>query len=149
MKALAAIHEVQIVYKRPLLLKVKRIETAKDAYHILNEFVDSKRIDYKEFFWVMLISRSNELLSISEIGVGATAGVLVNYKEIFQLAILSNASAIIVAHNHPSGNLEPSEADKKMTKRLSEFAKLMDIALLDHIIISSQSYISLADQGLL
>ncbi len=84
---------------------------------------------------------------MSEIGVGNTAGVSVNFKEIFQLAILTNTTAIIVAHNHPSGKLEASTTDIQLTQRLKKSIGLLDMTLLDHLIITSENYLSLSDDG--
>lgn len=140
-------HEVHIHYKRPLFEAPKKISSSESAVELLREYVDEKRIDHKEFFWLILLDNNNHALGMSEIGVGNTTGVSVNFKEIFQLAILTNSSAIIVAHNHPSGTLKPSTADLQMTNRLKDAAALMDITLLDHLIITSESFRSLSDDG--
>ena len=77
------------------------------------------------------------------------AGTVMDPRLILKQALMDGASKIILAHNHPSGNLQPSEADKNITNKIKESAKLMDIALLDHLIITQQSYFSFADEGLL
>jgi len=142
-------HEVQIHYKRPLFDSLPKINSSEDTEKILRDFIDLNRIDHKEFFWVILLTNSNHALGISEIGVGSTAEVMVNLKEIGQLALLTNASAIIVAHNHPSGKLEISKADRKMTDKLSTFLSIIDVTLLDHLIISSEGFLSFTKQDLL
>mgnify|MGYP000619166385 FL=1 len=109
--------------------------------------MDNNRIDYKEFFWVLLLTNANQVLGVSEISVGSTTGVSVNIKEIYQLALLSNASAVIVAHNHPSGKLTPSTADKNITEKLQKALKLLDIILLDHLILTSEGFVSFSDSG--
>ncbi|MEI7523950.1 MAG: JAB domain-containing protein [Mariniphaga sp.] len=76
-------------------------------------------------------------------------GIVVDVRVIFQVAIKANTTSIMLAHNHPSGNLQPSEADKRITEQVKEAGKLLDIPLLDHIILTSESYFSLADEGLL
>ena len=76
-------------------------------------------------------------------------GTVVDVRVIFQVAIKANTTSIMLAHNHPSGNLQPSEADKRITEQVKEAGKLLDIPLLDHIILTSESYFSLADEGLL
>lgn len=141
--------EVEIHYKRPLFDTMKYIKCSKDAETILREFIDANRIDLKEFFFVMLLTNAFQLLGISKVASGSTQGVQINTKEIFQLALKANASAILVCHNHPSGTLKISYADKKQTKKLQTLAKLLDITLADHIIITSESYISFADKGIL
>ncbi len=143
------VHEVSIVYKRPLYDEQMKITKSSDAANIFRKIIDEHRIDYKEIFCVMLLSRANQVLGVSEIGSGSTAGVVMNSIELFQLAILSNASGIIICHNHPSGNLNPSEQDIEYTRKLKEAAKLLDISLLDHVIISSEGHYSFSDEGML
>ncbi len=107
--------EVEIHYKRPLFNTMKYIKCADDVYHLLLEFTDTKRIDYKEFFWVMMLNNANRVLGISEIAVGTSSHVNVDVKEICQLALLTDSTSILILHNHPSGTLKPSEADTKIT----------------------------------
>ncbi|WP_299884389.1 RadC family protein [uncultured Lacinutrix sp.] len=140
-------HEVQIHYKRPLFDTEKKIKSSTDTESILRDFIDTKRIDHKEFFWVILLTNASQVINISEIGVGSSNGVSVNVKEICQLALLSNAMRIIIAHNHPSGTLEPSQADRQLTQKLKQTLNLLDIELLDHLIITSESYISFVDNN--
>lgn len=140
-------HEVEIHYKRPLFDTPQKISNSESAVELLRKYVDEKRIDYKEFFWLLLLNNSNHVIGMSEIGVGNTTGVSVNFKEIYQLAILTNAVAIIIAHNHPSGTLKPSAQDIQLSQRLKESSALLDITLLDHIIITSESFVSLTDEG--
>lgn len=142
-------HEVQVHYRRPVFEQPKKIASSEDADAALREFVDLARIDHKEFFWLLLLDNGNYVLGMSEIGSGNTTGVCVNFKEIFQLAILCNASGIIVAHNHPSGKLTVSDSDIQVTKKLKASTKLLDISLLDHLIITSEGFLSLSDGGML
>lgn len=139
------LHEVEIHYKRPVLNDNLKIKSSEDSVRLLRQFIDTKRIDYKEFFWVLLLNNSNQLLGISEIAVGSTNGVTVNIKEVFQLALLTNATCIIVAHNHPSGKLKASEADKRITQKLMKASKLLDLTFLDHLIITSEDFMSYND----
>lgn len=140
-------HEVQIHYKRPLYDTAKRISSSQEVETILRDFADIERIDYKEFFWVILLTNANQVIAISEIGVGTTTSVLVNTKEILQLALLAHATGIIIAHNHSSGKTAPSDRDHNITKCLKKSAKLLDITLLDHLILTTESYASFADEG--
>lgn len=144
---ISTFNEVQIHYERPIFNTNRVVKCSEDSERILREFLDNKRIDYKEFFWVLLLTNANQVLGISEIGIGNTTGVAVNSKEIYQLALLSNASAIVVAHNHPSGKLTPSTADKNLTQKLKEAFKLLDITLLDHLILTSEGFVSFSDSG--
>ncbi|MCK8479035.1 JAB domain-containing protein [Psychroserpens algicola] len=142
-------HEIEICYKRPLFNKMTLIKSSEDADNVLREFVNLKRIDLKEFYWVMLLSQSNRVLGISEIGSGTITGVATNLKEVYQLVLMTNSSALIVCHNHPSGNLKPSQSDKEVTEKLQKLADLIDVTLLDHLIITSEGYFSFSDNHLM
>jgi len=107
-----------------------------------------RKIGFKEMFYVHLLNHANYCLGVSQIGLGSTSGVVVNYKEIFQLAIKTNATGIILSHNHPSGNCKPSDADISITQKLKVASEYMDLKLLDHLILTSEGYLSLADEGL-
>ena len=141
--------EVDIVYRRPNLGQTVVITTARDAYELLIHLFDPRKIDYKEMFYVILLNAANICLGYSQIGVGTTSGVAVNVREIFHLTLLTNASAVVIAHNHPSGSLKISEADILLTKKVIQGCSLFDVLLLDHIVLSSDGYCSLADEGLL
>jgi len=141
--------EIQIHYKRPLYSSMVHITCAEDADRVLREFLNPNQLDLKECFWVLLLSRASRLLGISLISVGEVSGVAVNIKEIFQLSLLTHASSVIVAHNHPSGNLEPSKNDIKMTEKIAHGLSLLEVTLLDHIVITSEGFTSFANDGLL
>ncbi len=138
-------HEVTIHYKRPLFDNQKRISSSETAVAILREFIGNHSLDYKEFFWVLLLSNANQVLGISTIGVGSTRAVGVNIREILQLALLSNATGVVVAHNHTGGTLTPSDADKECTRKIKGALGLVDINLLDHLILTTEGYYSFSD----
>ncbi len=140
-------NEVQIHYKRPLYDETKRIRSSQSAQSIFRDFIDSERLDYKEFFLIMLLTNSNQVLAVSEISVGVTTGTLVNTKEIIQLATLTNASGVLLCHNHPSGTLKKSTTDEIITRRIKQALALLDMKLLDHIILTTESYVSFSDEG--
>lgn len=125
------------------------ITCADDADRMLRSYIDLDRIDLKEFFWVIMLNRANRVLGISEIAMGTTNGVLVDVKEVCQLALLTSATQIVVSHNHPSGRLIASKADMEITTKIKEALSLFDSTLLDHIIITSESFFSFANEGLL
>lgn len=141
--------EIEIHYKRPLFSEMKHIASSQDVNAILRIYINPKLIDVKEFFWVVFLSRANCVLGISTINCGDAHGVFVNIREIFQLTLLTHASQIIVAHNHPSGKLKPSKKDEDITKKIAKGVALFDVKLLDHLIITSESFLSFADQGIL
>jgi DNA repair protein RadC len=102
-----------------------------------------------EEFWVLLLNRANRVTKKKQISLGGVAGTVADPKIIFKLALEELASGIILAHNHPSGNLTPSQADTDLTKKLREGGKLLDVQVLDHLIIAGKKYFSFADEGLL
>jgi DNA repair protein RadC len=102
-----------------------------------------------EEFWMLILNRANKLISKEPVSKGGINATLVDARMIFKPAILQNASSIILAHNHPSGNLKPSEEDIKLTKKLKDAGKLLDINVIDHLIIAENNYFRFADEGLL
>ena len=102
-----------------------------------------------EEFWMLLLNRANFVIKKELISKGGIAGTVVDTKLIFNSALSHFASAIIICHNHPSGNLKPSNADRSITKKIKEAGQLLDIALLDHIIISDNDFYSFADETIL
>jgi DNA repair protein RadC len=102
-----------------------------------------------EEFWVMLLNRANRMIRKKRISEGGVSGTVADPKIIFKLAVDELASGIIVVHNHPSGNLKPSESDINLTKKIKEAGKVLEIALLDHLIIAHDRYFSFADEGML
>lgn len=124
--------------------KVK-ITSSKTAFGVL--CVDLQELSHEEFF-VLYLNRGNYLIQKKRISIGGVSETIADGKIIFKVALELNASGIILAHNHPSGQLFPSDADKQLTRRLKEFGKLIDIAILDHLIISEQGYYSFSDEGM-
>lgn len=142
-------HEVGIVYKRPLLKDTPKITNSQDVDTLMRKIMDLDTMDHCESCWVLLMSNSNHVLAASNLGAGGIKGVVVPVQTVFQLAIIAHASSIILVHNHPSGSLKPSESDLKLTSNVKQAAEFMSITLLDHLIITSEGYLSLADEGLL
>lgn len=102
-----------------------------------------------EAFWIVLLNRANRVIKKHQISQGGVAGTVADPKLIFKVAVEELASGIILAHNHPSGNLSASQADIDLTRKLKESGKLLDIQVLDHIIIAGKKYFSFADEGLM
>ncbi|MBN2813805.1 MAG: DNA repair protein RadC [Bacteroidales bacterium] len=105
-------------------------------------------LTYEEF-WVLLLNRSNKVTEKRKISQGGITGTVTDIRLILKMAIDSLSTSLILCHNHPSGNLQPSEADINITRRLKEASSLMDIAVLDHVIIAGRSYYSFADEGII
>lgn len=127
-------------------------EKIKDSQTSFNVFFNSwnkSTIELQEEFKVLLLNRNNEVLGIYPLSKGGVSGTFVDIKLVFSVALKCNASSIIVSHNHPSGNLKPSEADKNLTEKLRVAGNYLDIKLLDHIIVTKNDYYSFADNGIL
>lgn len=142
-------YEVRIQYVRPLFKDMVHVNSSYSAYKTIQSFIKDLNLDYKEHSWVMLLARSNRLLGISHISTGSVSGTVVSVTEILQLAILSHACGVILVHNHPSGCLEFSEVDLRLSLGLQEAMKHLDVKLLDHLVITSEYYVSMADEGIL
>lgn len=125
---------------------VNRITCSRDIFNLLNRYFAD--LNHEEF-WILLLNRANAVLSRHLISKGGQAGTVADPKIIFKTALENSAASIILAHNHPSGNLKPSHADINLTRKLKEGAELLDICVLDHLIFSNTSYYSFADEGLL
>ncbi|TAE50549.1 MAG: hypothetical protein EAZ89_11860, partial [Bacteroidetes bacterium] len=124
-------------------LKIAKSRNA--AEHIAPHIQDNKQ----EVFYGLYLNQNNEVKWEQPLFKGGVAATVVDPKIVFMPAVRHLATGVIVAHNHPSGNLRPSEADIQLTKKLSDGAKLFDIRLLDHLIISSKGFYSFSDEGLL
>jgi DNA repair protein RadC len=127
--------------------ELKIIHTSVDAYRIFKQIFNSDTFDWVEECIILCLNRANKLVGFYKISSGGTTGTVVDPKVIFTVALNCAASGIILAHNHPSGNLNPSEQDKAITKKLKDAGKLLDINLLDHMILTDESFYSFADEG--
>lgn len=108
-----------------------------------------ENLNYKESFKIILLSRSNKIIGMETIATGGSSACVVDAKILFQSALMGNASALILAHNHPSGNLRPSSADISLTKKIADGGKILDIMVLDHLIMTEDGYYSFADNGMI
>ena len=102
-----------------------------------------------EQFWIMLLNNANKVIKLEKIGVGGMTGTTADPKKIFKSALENNATNIMLCHNHPSGNIFPSNADKTITNNIKKAGQFLEIKILDHIIIGNDNYFSFADEGLL
>lgn len=101
-----------------------------------------------EQFWIMLLNNANKVIKLEKIGVGGMTGTTADPKKIFKCALENNAAGIMLCHNHPSGNIFPSNADKTLTNNIIKAGQFLEIKILDHIIIGNDNYFSFADEGL-
>jgi DNA repair protein RadC len=140
--------EIHVSYK-PGLVSSKTISTSKEAFEILATLFPKDTICLQEQFVVLYLNRANRLLGSYQLSIGGITGTIADVRLILSVALKTLATGLILAHNHPSGNLKPSEADKQITNKIRQAAKLLDIELIDHIIISSEGYYSFMDDGIL
>jgi DNA repair protein RadC len=132
-------NEAEVIIKQ-------RITSSRDAFEILHSSIGD--LPYEEF-WIILLNKANKVVRKCSISEGGVSGTVVDPKKIFKIALDHHASSIILGHNHPSGNLQPSDADHKITKKIKEAGIMLDVAVLDHLIIGDDKYYSFADEGVL
>ena len=142
--------EIELVYKtnikaseRPQICKVS------DAVALLKSLWNDGKMDFVEQFRILLLNRANRVLGVVDISTGGVTGTVADPKLIFSAALKANACGIILSHNHPSGSLKPSVADEQLTAKIKEAGKYLEINVLDHVIVTSESYYSFAEEGLL
>ncbi|HEU5148635.1 MAG TPA: DNA repair protein RadC [Chryseosolibacter sp.] len=123
-----------------------RVSGSRDCFNILKPHMQD--LPHEEF-WIILLNRANRVIRKYQVSQGGVAGTVADPKIIFKVAIAELASGIILAHNHPSGNLTASQADIELTKKIKEAGKLLEIQVLDHLIVAGQKYFSFADEGML
>lgn len=142
--------EIQLSYKTKVKASQRpKITKSSDAYDILIDSWDDSKIEFVEQFKVILLNRANQVLGIYEVSTGGVSGTVADPKLIFAAAIKSSSSGLIFSHSHPSGNLQPSQADIALTRKIKEGGEILEISVLDHIILTSEGYFSFADEGLL
>jgi DNA repair protein RadC len=125
------------------------VNASKDAYKIFLENWDDTKLELCEQFKVLLLNRANKAIGIFEVSSGSVTGTIADPKLIFASAIKANACGLIIAHNHPSGNLKPSQADIDLTRKIREGGRLLEIPVLDHLIVTTEGYFSFSDEGIL
>jgi DNA repair protein RadC len=144
------VSEIELVYKSKVKASERlQIKSSKDAYFLLKSCWDQGKIEYFEQFKILFLNNSLKVLGLYEMSSGGITGTTVDLRMIFSAALKANANSIMIAHNHPSGNTKPSEADKYTTTKIRQAGELLDIKLMDHLIITSESYYSFTDDGAL
>lgn len=137
---------LKLVKESSIKYKPRSVRSPQDGYELLKTFLEDKD---REHFVVVALDTKNQPVSINICHVGTLNSSLVHPREVMKSAILSNAASILVGHNHPSGLCETSKEDIEITKRLKEAGTIIGIALLDHLIIGHENYISLKEKGYL
>ncbi len=139
-------NEVKISYTSKKQLG-PAIISSRDAYDFMLPYWED--LDYCESFYVLLLSRGNKVMGACRISVGSVAGTVADPKKIFQTALAANSSAIIIMHNHPSGETKPSHNDNMVTRKCVEVGRFLELPVLDHIIVTKERYYSFADEGMI
>jgi DNA repair protein RadC len=150
MKEKTTVAEISISYK-PCIADKPIIKSPLDAYFVLRDFFPADTIHLQESFVVMYLNKSNRVLGVFPGFKGGITSTVVDVRLILSVALKTAATNIVLAHNHPSGNLQPSKPDIELTLKIKEAAKYLDIKVSDHIIVSSEpnQYLSFADEGLI
>lgn len=126
--------------------KIEKIGSSQDVYELLHPLLGE--LPHEEF-WIVYLNNSNKVLFKEQLSKGGITGTLVDVRLVMKKALEHGAVGIILAHNHPSGTLKPSHADKQLTKKLKAAAEVLDVKVLDHLIITQKTYFSFADEGVL
>ncbi len=139
--------EIQITYRNKVRASDRpKITSSKDAEEAFRA-IWSHKMEHVEEFMVLYLNRANRLIGWTLISTGGISGTIADPKVIMQGALKTNSSSIIMAHNHPSGNIKPSDSDIKLTNKLRSAGSMLDMSVLDHLILTTDSYFSFADEG--
>ena len=148
MKQNSQVSEIQVSYSPNLLVDMSIKNSKKSFELMLNEWEQDK-LQMQEEAKILLLNRNNNVLGIYSLAKGGLTSCVVDVRIILSIALKTLATGIILVHNHPSGNLKPSQADLDITKKLKQSCDLLDISFLDHLIITKDNYFSFADEGLI
>jgi DNA repair protein RadC len=142
--------EVELVYKSKVKASMRPVvASSAEMQQILMNLWHPGKMELVEEFKVLFLNRANRIMGVMDVSSGGITGTVADPRIILAAAVKCCAVNIILAHNHPSGNLKPSRADEQLTSKIKEAATFLDIGVLDHIIVSAEGYYSFADEGLL
>lgn len=130
--------------RREEAIEKKKIGSSVDVFEYFAGIIGDANY---EAFYILLLNRANKIIREIQISEGGFSGTVADPKKIFKIALEQNASAIILCHNHPSGNIKPSDADIKLTQKLKNAGEMLDLPVIDHIILGDENYFSFADEG--
>lgn len=126
------------------IIEKQHVRCSRDAFELMQGHMADSQY---ESFWVIMMNRANKVLRVTGVSEGGLTGTVVDQRKIFRMAIENHANSLILCHNHPSGNVLPSDADIKLTDKVRRAGELIDIQVLDHIILGDEKYFSFADEG--
>lgn len=139
--------EINVTYSAKVKFKdMERIQTSSDCERVLRK-IWNDTIELREEFYLLLLNRANRVLGWYRISQGGISGTVIDIRLIFSIALKANACGVVLAHNHPSGNTEPSQADLDLTRKIKEAGVLLEISVIDHLILTCDSFKSFADEG--
>ena len=147
-KAITIVAAMELGRRRQMsnILEKPQITSSRDAFNVIAPIL----IDLPhEEFWILIMNRGNKVLSRERISIGGTSHTIVDSKIVFRKAIEKQAAGVILCHNHPSGNLYPSQSDLDLTEKLRQAGHVLEIPVVDHLIVSERGYYSFADEGVL
>lgn len=140
--------ELKVSYK-PKKVAGPKVTSAQSAYEVLNSIYDQDLINLREEFICLYLNRANQVKGWYQISTGGINATIADPRMILGIALKTASCCLILSHNHPSGNLKPSDADINLTEKIKKASAFMDIHVLDHIVVSSSGFLSFADEGLL
>jgi DNA repair protein RadC len=141
--------EIKIRYNRTRKTFLGKVTNSKDVADFIRKIYTRGNIELQEHFIVLYLNSANEIIGYYKHAIGGIQGVFADIRLIFATALASASVSIVIAHNHPSRNLKPSQPDIEMTRKIKEAGKILDIRLLDHLIIAKTGYYSFADESVL
>jgi DNA repair protein RadC len=149
-EVLTKVAEVELVYKSKVKASERPVvQSSTDAANILRILWEDGKMELVEQFKVLFLNRSNKVICVYNVSSGGVTGTVADPKLIFTAALKVNAVSVILCHNHPSGSLKPSRADEELTQKIKAAGSFLDVKVLDHVILTSESYFSFADEGLM
>lgn len=149
-EVLTKVAEVELIYKSKVKASERPVvQSSTDAANILRILWEDGKMELVEQFKVLFLNRSNKVICVYNVSSGGVTGTVADPKLIFTAALKVNAVSVILCHNHPSGSLKPSRADEELTQKIKGAGNFLDVKVLDHIILTDESYFSFADEGLM
>lgn len=147
-KAISIVAALELGKRRNIseVIERKEIRSSKDIFKIFSQKLGD--LPYEEF-WLIMLNRANKIIEMKRISSGGVSGTVTDIKIILKTALEKTASSIVVCHNHPSGNIQPSNSDINLTKKLKSACELLDISFIDHLIVSFKKYYSFADEEII
>jgi DNA repair protein RadC len=142
------VYQVMLVRDGSCVTDRKIVQSPLDVYSVLKNYLNPESLD-REHFVVAMLNTKNKIIGLHTVSIGCLNASVVHPREVFKPALLSNAATVILAHNHPSGNPDPSDEDLSVTRRLFDAGKILGINVRDHIILGDDSFFSFKEKGML